>query len=70
MAVETTGNRRRNTRRLFCVFVLTTLIDAGCSSFQGPRYPPPAQPLVDEPAKTINIGCSTEELSGRYKVDR
>ena len=43
---------------------------SGCSSFQGPRYPPPEQPLVDEPAKTINIGCSAGELGCRRNLGR
>ncbi len=54
---------------LLCTMAMTTAIGLGCSSFQGPRYPPPSPPLVDEPAKTIDIGCSTKEVGPRRVED-
>ncbi len=55
---------------LFCTMAMIAAIGLGCSCFQGPRYPPPLPPLVDEPAKTINIGCSTKEAGPRLVEDR
>ncbi|MBN1394226.1 MAG: hypothetical protein JW959_04330 [Pirellulales bacterium] len=40
----------------------------GCYSLPGPRYPPPSPPLIDEPAKTVDVLCIAKE-AGQCRGD-
>jgi hypothetical protein len=52
------------------IMALLLAVAGGCSSRLGPpRCPPPASPLVDEPAKTLDIGCDVRE-GGVYRMEK
>jgi hypothetical protein len=53
----------------FVNLLMLTAIAGGCMSSPGPRYPPLSPPLVDEPAKAIDVACEAKD-PGSYRAEQ